>query len=221
MKKQSLETLIQTVDLKQKISYHKKRIKGEKVPNSYELRGIQKKGNEIWIEFEIAVLTERNKIIGTRNYMWDVTNRKKIIAALENSETRFRELFSHMSSGVALYEYVSDLDEIVLKDMNEAGFRITQIIDKEKAIGKNILSVFPAANNMNLTDDMKKVWRSGKPVQLSSVHYSDDRIDLYIDYYIIKLPSGEIVFVFDNITERISAEQNIWHKYEEIKKLSR
>jgi PAS domain S-box-containing protein len=213
--------MIHPDDFERVNNIHRRRLLGERAPTSYEFRSVKKNGNFFWTEIKVTILKRDGKYTGTRSYMWDIDQRKEAEKTLKFSEARFRELFSHMSSGVALNEYVSDLDEIVLKDMNEAGFRITQIIDKEKAIGKNILSVFPAANNMNLTYDMKKVWRSGKSVRLSTVHFSDDRIDLYIDYYIYKLPSGEIVLVFDNITERILAEQNIWHKYEEIKKLSR
>jgi PAS domain S-box-containing protein len=213
--------LIHPDDFERVNSIHRRRLLGKRAPTNYEFRSVKKNGNFFWTEIKVTILKRDGKFTGTRSYMWDIDQRKEAEKTLKFSEIRFRELFSHMSSGVALNEYVSDLDEFVLKNMNETGFRITQIIDKEKVIGKNILSVFPATNNMNLTDDMKKVWRSGKSVRLSTVHFSDDRIDLYIDYYIYKLPSGEIVLVFDNITERILAEQNIWHKYEEIKKLSR
>lgn len=220
IKKQTRETLIHSKDLKKMIGYHNKRMKGGLAPDRYEIRGIQKNGNEIWMEVTTTVLSKQAKIIGTRNYIWNITEQKKTRQELENSVTRFRELFSSMSSGVAIYEYLPDLDQFVFRDMNKAGFRITQITDKKKIVRRNILEVLPGAKSMGLIDVMRKVVKSGKPGKLSASYYKDDRIELYIDNYVYKLPSGEIVSVFDDITESIVAEQVVWRNYEEIKKLS-
>jgi PAS domain S-box-containing protein len=220
MKKQSLETLIHTGDLKQKISYHKKRMKGKKVQNSDELRGIQKNGNEIWIESIITVLTEKNKAIGTRNYMWDITNRKKIMEALEISETRFRELFSSISSGVAIYTYDPVRKDYLFKDINRAGMAISRINHKGDILNKYLLECFPGAKELGLWGTLNKVRRTGISQKVPNIFYKDERLSHYIENFVCKLPGGEMVVLYDDISEKVLAEKNILRQFNEIKKLS-
>ncbi len=220
MKKQSWETLIHTGDLKKKISYHKKRMKGENSPNSYELRGIQKNGNEIWLQFEITVLTEQDKIIGTRNYMWDVTDRKKILEAIENSESRFRELFNNMSSGVAVYLFDPAKKDFLFTDINRAGMRISQVKNKKDVLNRYLLECFPGAKDLGLWNALIRVRKSGIPEKLQNTHYKDDRLDQYVENFVYMLKTGELVAVYDDISERVLGEQNILRSYEEIRKLS-
>jgi PAS domain S-box-containing protein len=221
IKKQSRETLIHREDLQRMISYHTKRIKGEKAPDHYEVRGIRKNGDNIWIEVKTTVLEEKNKITGTRNYMWDITERKKFQEAIKNSEARFRELFSNMSNGVAIYKYIPESDEFVFRDMNMAGMRVCRISKKEEIAGRSIIDCFPGAETMGLVDMMKKVWKTGRPEKVEDIYYKDDRLELYVENRVYKLPTGEIVSVFDDITERMEAELELKESYKQIKKLSR
>jgi len=43
------------------------------------------------------------------------------------SETRFRELFEHMQSGVAIYEAVNNGEDFVISEMNAAAQKITGV----------------------------------------------------------------------------------------------
>jgi PAS domain S-box-containing protein len=221
IKKQSRETLIHREDLQRMISYHNKRMKGEKAPDHYEVRGIRKNGDEIWIEVKTTVLEKKNKITGTRNYMWDITERKKFQEAIKNSEARFRELFSNMSNGVAIYKYIPESDKFVFRDMNKAGMRICRISKMEEIAGRNIIDCFPGAETLGLVDMMKKVWKTGRPEKVENNYYLDNRLELYVENKVYKLPTGEVVSVFDDITERMEAELELKESYKQIKKLSR
>ncbi len=76
-KKLRVEDYIHPDDLRIVRFYHRQRIKGEDAPKIYEVRGIYKNGNIINLEVNTIILQKNGKIVGTRNYIVDITARKK------------------------------------------------------------------------------------------------------------------------------------------------
>ena len=54
--------------------------------------------------------------------------------------------------------------------------------------------------------DVVEIWKQGKPEYHPVSEYKDERIVGWRQNYVYKLPSGEIVAVYDDITERKRAE---------------
>ncbi|MEO0123286.1 MAG: diguanylate cyclase [candidate division WOR-3 bacterium] len=77
-KKLSVEDYIHPESLKLVRIYHRQRVKGEASPKMYEIKGIHKKGYIINLEVNTLVLKKEDRIIGTRNYIVDITERKRI-----------------------------------------------------------------------------------------------------------------------------------------------
>jgi PAS domain S-box-containing protein len=148
------------------------------------------------------------KTIKTYGVNQDITDRKRAEEALRESEKRYRELFENINSGVAVYDVIGDGKNFIFKEFNRAGERIDH--DKrERLIGKSILEVRPGAEKMGLLDVFRKVWRTGQPVFLPRILYQDERLTGWYENYVYKLPSGEIVAVFENVTERKQAEETL------------
>ena len=147
-------------------------------------------------------------------YGVDITERKKAEESLKESETRFRELFNNMSSGVAVYEAVDDGSDFIIRDFNTAGQRIDKT-SREDAVGKRITDVFPGVKKMGLFDVFRRVWKTGKAERHPATLYKDSRIGGWRENYVYKLPSGEIVAVYDDVTvqhaalERLREERNL------------
>ncbi len=221
MKKLSPKTLVHSEDLQRKASYHEKRMKGEKAPEDYEIRGIHKNGNEIWMQEKITLLKQGDKITGTRNYLWNITGRKKMVQDLVENEARFRELYSNMSSGVAIYKYNPESDKFILENMNKAGMRICRVKREKEVKGRDILTGFPDADRIGLLDAMKQVWSTNRPAFVPASHYRDEKLELYVENRVYKLPAGEIVCIFDDVSARIEAEHRLKISYQQIKSLSR
>jgi len=139
-------------------------------------------------------------------YGVDITERKKAEESLRESETRFRELFNNMSSGVAIYEAVDDGSDFVFRDFNAAGQRIDKT-RREDVVGKQVTQVFPGAKTIGLFDVFRRVWQTGKAERHPMTLYKDGRISGWRENYVYKLPNGEIVTVYDDMTKRQLAQE--------------
>lgn len=136
----------------------------------------------------------------------DITERKEAEFALKESEEKFRQLFRNMSSGVAIYEAVDNGTDFCFKNFNIAAEKIENI-PKEKIIGNTITKVFPNAKEFGFLDVFKRVWETGISEHFPISFYQDKRITGWRENYVYKLNSGEIVAIYDDITERKQAEQ--------------
>ena len=132
-------------------------------------------------------------------------NRHAALDALRVSEARFRELFARMGSGVAVYEPLPDGSDFIIRDLNDAALRITRV-KREDAIGRPVTEVFPGIRDFGLLDVFRRVWETGAPERHAAGRYVDDRLAFWAENQVYKLPSGEIVAIFDDITERRQAE---------------
>lgn len=81
-KKIPLEKYIHPDDLKTIRQYHRRRLAGEEVPARYEFRGLHKNGQVLDYEVNVVGLEKDGKMIGTRNYIYNITERKKLERSL-------------------------------------------------------------------------------------------------------------------------------------------
>ena len=121
-------------------------------------------------------------------------------------ERMFQILFENMSSGAAIYEAVDDGRDFVLSDINVAGlkFGTTQ---REDVIGKRVAEAFPGVKDMGLFEVLHRVWRTGNPEDLPAARYTDGRLDMWLENHVLRLPTGQVVALFNDITERKQSQQ--------------
>jgi PAS domain S-box-containing protein len=124
---------------------------------------------------------------------------------LEQSEPKFRFLFDNMRSGVAIYQVLNNGEDFIIADFNGAAEKLENV-RREDIIGKNVVEVFPGIKEMGLLEVLRRVWRTGKAEFSRATLYRDPVRTGWRENYVCKLPSGEIVAIYDDVTERKRAE---------------
>jgi PAS domain S-box-containing protein len=135
----------------------------------------------------------------------------KPLKSLPVSESSFHLLFEHMNSCVAIYEAKTNGKDFIIKAFNKAAEK-AENVDRKKIIGKSVLKVFPAVKDFGLFKVFQNVWKTGKPQHHPVSLYKDNRIKGWRENYIYKLPTGEIVAIYDDITEKKQMEEALIKK---------
>ncbi|HOD38652.1 MAG TPA: PAS domain S-box protein, partial [Candidatus Marinimicrobia bacterium] len=136
----------------------------------------------------------------------EVTERKKAETALKLSEERFKSLFEYNSSAVIIYEVVDNGNDFIIRDINKAGEKIDKI-KRSEVVGKSLLEVFSGVKDFGLFEVLQRVWRTGEPENFPVTFYKDNRISGWRDNYVFKLPSGEVVAVYNDLTKQKQDEE--------------
>jgi len=136
----------------------------------------------------------------------DVTQSVEDHLRMRDSEARYRELIANLSSGVVVYEAVDEGRDFIIRDFNNAAERIERV-DRSDVIGKRVTEVFPAVDEFGLLDIFRRVWETGQAWEHPDAYYHDGRIAGWRRNYVYRLPSGEIVAVYDDVTRERAADE--------------
>ena len=145
----------------------------------------------------------------------DITDRKVVEEALKASEVRHREMFGRMRSGVAVYEAKKDGEDFILRDFNPEAERTNQV-KREDILGRSVLDVFPNVRDTGIFNVFQRVWKTGISENYPAVFYKDERIARWFENDVYKLPSGEIVAIFNDVTEQKMAGEEVRKRIKEM-----
>ncbi len=136
----------------------------------------------------------------------DISDRLRAEELLKEGEERFHQIFDNMADGVAIYRAIDEGSDFIFVDINRKG-QLSSAISHSNAIGKRVTEVFPAVGKIGLLDVFRQVWRTGEAQHHPVSLYEDQRIQQWVENYIFKLPSGLIVALYSDITDRRKAEE--------------
>lgn len=125
---------------------------------------------------------------------------------IRRKETRFRELFENMNDGVAVFQSVDEGRDFVFADINNASLRIESIA-REAVVGRRVTEAFPGVEAIGLLDALRRVSATGTPEHLPARLYRDRRISGWRENFVYRLPTGEVVAVYRDVSAQMGAEK--------------
>jgi len=176
-------------------------------------------GSEFILSSRIQVIHgEHGEPVGMLGISTDITEREKAEEALRESEERFHQLFDNMTNGCSIFksEYGK---EFFLTDLNR-GAEILDNIRKEDLIGKSFSELLPDVADKGALECMQKTWQTGEPTRFQG-EYSIKSGKVYRDNYFYKIPSGEVVLLYYDLTEQKRAEEEKDHLEHQFRQVQR
>ncbi len=173
-----------------------------------EYRIITKQGEEKWVwEKGQGVYDDDGRVIAAEGFVTDITDRIFAEKALRDSDFRHRELFNNMSSGVAVFE-TADGETFRCKELNVAG-RVIDGLERRELGQDDARELFTGLESSGLQEVMRGVWTSGDPQRVEAFVYRDDWGESWREAYVYKLPGGEVVLVYEDVTEAMSRQSDL------------
>ncbi|MDM8524681.1 PAS domain-containing protein [Desulfococcaceae bacterium HSG8] len=133
----------------------------------------------------------------------DALKRKTEI--VDKNKARYRGIFQHTKNGIAVYEAADGGNDFVFSDINKAGEEIDRIKRKD-VIGRSVLEIFPGIRDSGLYQAFRRVWKTGIPEYPPAYMIKDEGVRGWRENFIYKLPSGEIVSIYNDKTKEKEAE---------------
>lgn len=199
---------------------NRKRQLGEAVPSRYEFKGITKSGRTIYLEVSATTIAYRNVPVYLV-YLRDVTERKKAEEALRNERNKFQTLSENAPFGITmiddkgmftyanpkfreLFEYGPDDvpggREWFAKAFPDPAYRKMVIATwKSDVVTTKIGEKMPRTFNVTTKDGTMKI----------------------INFIPVQLATGEHIITYEDITERIQAQEALIQSRNALEGLNR
>ena len=109
---------------------------------------------------------------------------------------------------ISVVVYKKDGEDFIFVDFNKAA-ETTEDIKKEVVVGKSLTDVFPGVKDFGLIEVLERVHESGKSETFNLEFYKDERISGWRKNEIIKLPNGDIMAMYEDLTKAKETEQRL------------
>ncbi len=150
--------------------------------------------------------------------VWESLREKKTNDLVRKSEALMRGLFDNMTSGAAIYEVLNDGSQgsdYIVKSFNNAALAIEHK-NIDEVVGKSLFELRPRIDEYGLIPIFKSVFDTGEAAFYPAQVYVDENYSNWYENIVFRLPSGEIVAIYTDVTERIRAEQDLKHLNESL-----
>ncbi|MHA1169045.1 MAG: PAS domain S-box protein, partial [Candidatus Hodarchaeales archaeon] len=188
----------------------KKRIAGENAPNLYETIILNKNGNRVPIEITVAKTTwqgEPANIVILR----DITERKKAVKRLEESEKKYRQIFNAIPGFFFIFSDDGTILEFIGKE--EDAF-----LDPDDLIGKPVSNIMPEQIGIRTLHAIKATLSTKKPQKVEYSVLLDGETTYFEGWFYYFLENRVMAFIRD-VTEEKKTGEALWKSERKFKDL--
>ena len=195
------KSLARAENLKNKIVY--KNNLENKLDQSY----IELKRSYEMVEGQVEERTAE-LAIANEHFMKEAEQRRKDEIILKDREARFKALFNSINSGVVVCAYDTKLNKFIILDVNKSGQKLLGI-NLQQVINQPVLNIFPICEGTQIVDTLQEVNSTGIKKHSPYIEAEEEHIICWHENGVYKLPTGELVILFDDETLRRKAENEV------------
>ncbi|MCB2213631.1 PAS domain S-box protein [bacterium] len=191
---------------------HRRRLRGEKVPEVFETKLITRQGERIQVEVHSKVVTYHDRP-AVLSVIRDLTDRK----AAEAEKLLSHQLVNSLPSGLFTYRF-EEPDKLYLVSANPAAEKITGITEKD-CLGKEFNELWPLAKDYGITAKYINAAKTGKAFTQNEEFYDDGRMKGYFSTHVFPMPGNQVAVVFTDVTKQHEANDALHESEERFRNL--
>lgn len=215
-----LVEIIHPEDLSHVVEYHNHIRSARDDENTFEVeyRIRRKDGEWRWVHSRDTIFTRNAEGTVTQilGILHDITESKQGQDALRESERKYRLLFENMTSGFAVHKMIYDeqgkpVDYLYL-EINPAFEKFTGI-PVSVLLGKTVKDIMPNTEDYWI-ETYGRVAKTGEPIAYTNF---SRELGKYYDTYVFSPEKDIFAVVFNDVTEKVNAQEEVQKLNEELK----
>jgi PAS domain S-box-containing protein len=179
-----------------------------------EYRIIHADGTIKWVWEQGGGVYDGEQCLALEGYLMDITDRVHATQSLLENETRYRELVDNMQTGVVVFEVRDEGQNFYIQEVNKAVLEI-EGMDAGDLVGHNAADCPCVGGESDLVAVLRRVYATGTPEHLPHQLHENGQLISSRNQYVYRLPTGEVILVFEDLTEEHQAKSSL-----ELKQMS-
>jgi PAS domain S-box-containing protein len=166
---------------------------------------LTRSGEERYVSLRSSQVREGDRVIGLLSVGIDITERRRALEQLRESEDRYRTLFETAADGI----FVSSRDGTIL-DCNPAALEMSGY-PREEFVGHNIIEFISGEAVREMPDLLERIASSaGAPLETVAVGKGGRRVEVEIAARVVQLRGeGRVIGYVRDVTERKRREREL------------
>ncbi len=155
----------------------------------------------------IPRFTEDGEFEGYIGYCWDISDRKVVENALQESENKFRSIINSSPMGIFIYQLHND--QLIFSDYNPAA-NIILGLDCSQFVGKRIEQAFPYLAETEIPEHYRRAAHDGISWHSEDILYDDQQnISGACEVHAFQTTPNTMATMFMDVTERKKTQDDL------------
>jgi two-component system CheB/CheR fusion protein len=163
-------------------------------------------GHERAVRIIASAAIVDGQVVNVSGAYQDVSQLTQVEQALADTQIRYDELLENTSSGMIVFEPLEDGHDFIITDINRAAEAILRVPNASLA-GISVRTAFPDDAGSELAALVRRVWATRTPVRFPVIGHRRDDQQQWLEHALYPLPSGQVVVLFDDVTDRVQRQQ--------------